>query len=55
MVLAHDILLHYYIVYTFLQSYIKIFQRSCIVVVVLVFYVHGKHLRSCRDGFKGVV
>ena len=26
---------------------------SCIVVVVVVallFYVHGKHLRSCRDG-----
>ena len=21
-----------------------------VVVVVLVFYVHGKHLRSCRDG-----
>ena len=25
------------------------FQDS-IVVVVLLFYVHGKHLRSCRDG-----
>ena len=25
--------------------------KSCIVVVVvLLFYVHGKHLRSCRDG-----
>ena len=23
---------------------------TCIVVVVLLFYVHGKHLRSCRDG-----
>ena len=22
----------------------------CVVVVVLLFYVHGKHLRSCRDG-----
>ena len=21
-----------------------------VVVVVLLFYVHGKHLRSCRDG-----
>ena len=21
-----------------------------LVVVVLLFYVHGKHLRSCRDG-----
>ena len=24
--------------------------RSCCIVVVLLFYVHGKHLRSCRDG-----
>ena len=24
--------------------------RSCVVVVALLFYVHGKHLRSCRDG-----
>ena len=25
--------------------------KCCIVVVVvLLFYVHGKHLRSCRDG-----
>ena len=23
---------------------------SCCIVVVLLFYVHGKHLRSCRDG-----
>ena len=22
----------------------------CVVVVALLFYVHGKHLRSCRDG-----
>ena len=21
-----------------------------VVVVVLLFYLHGKHLRSCRDG-----
>ena len=21
-----------------------------VVIVVLLFYVHGKHLRSCRDG-----
>ena len=21
-----------------------------VVVVVLLFYIHGKHLRSCRDG-----
>ena len=31
-------------------------QKYCLeelfvfVVVVLLFYVHGKHLRSCRDG-----
>ena len=23
---------------------------TVVVVVVLLFYVHGKHLRSCRDG-----
>ena len=23
---------------------------AVVVVVVLLFYVHGKHLRSCRDG-----
>ena len=26
------------------------FQSSVVVVVALLFYVHGKHLRSCRDG-----
>ena len=26
------------------------FTDSIVVVVVLLFYVHGKHLRSCRDG-----
>ena len=25
-------------------------KSHCAVVVVLLFYVHGKHLRSCRDG-----
>ena len=25
-------------------------SRRAIVVVVLLFYVHGKYLRSCRDG-----
>ena len=25
-------------------------SRYVVVVVVLLFYVHGKHLRSCRDG-----
>ena len=24
--------------------------RCCCIVVALLFYVHGKHLRSCRDG-----
>ena len=24
--------------------------EQLMVVVVLLFYVHGKHLRSCRDG-----
>ena len=23
---------------------------NLVVVVALLFYVHGKHLRSCRDG-----
>ena len=27
------------------EKYIKV-----VVVVALLFYVHGKHLRSCRDG-----
>ena len=31
-----------------------IFRDNCralvVVVVALLFYVHGKHLRSCRDG-----
>ena len=25
-------------------------EQNVVVVVVLLFYVHGKHLRSCRDG-----
>ena len=25
-------------------------EQLVVVVVVLLFYVHGKHLRSCRDG-----
>ena len=24
--------------------------KAVVVVVVLLFYVHGKHLRSCREG-----
>ena len=29
-----------------------LFDRRVVVVVavILLFYVHGKHLRSCRDG-----
>ena len=25
-------------------------ENNKVLVVVLLFYVHGKHLRSCRDG-----
>ena len=28
----------------------KTMSLYCCIVVVLLFYVHGKHLRSCRDG-----
>ena len=28
----------------------RVFCCCRFVVVVLLFYVHGKHLRSCRDG-----
>ena len=28
----------------------SLLSSSVVVVVVLLFYVHGKHLRSCRDG-----
>ena len=28
----------------------NIYQSPWITYVVLLFYVHGKHLRSCRDG-----
>ena len=24
-------------------------------IVALLFYVHGKHLRSCRDGIQGML
>ena len=40
-----------------LQTKFKVFKPSgseeedfLFVVVALLFYVHGKHLRSCRDG-----
>ena len=29
---------------------LRIRPQGIVVVVVLLFYVHGKHLRSCRDG-----
>ena len=29
---------------------LKTGQDGFVVVVALLFYVHGKHLRSCRDG-----
>ena len=32
------------------QNQIMILLSVVVVVVVLLFYVHGKHLRSCRDG-----
>ena len=28
----------------------KISSRALHCIVALLFYVHGKHLRSCRDG-----
>ena len=28
----------------------KLSYSVVVVVVALLFYVHGKHLRSCRDG-----
>ena len=28
----------------------NVYRSSLVVVVELLFYVHGKHLRSCRDG-----
>ena len=33
-----------------LRSGVKFFQKVVVVVVALLFYVHGKHLRSFRDG-----
>ena len=29
---------------------IPAYRELVVVVVVFLFYVHGKHLRSCRDG-----
>ena len=28
----------------------EVLAKHAVVVVDLLFYVHGKHLRSCRDG-----
>ena len=35
---------------TFHNWNIAFYGVVSVVVVVLLFYVHGKHLRSCRDG-----
>ena len=32
------------------KLYSLILEGFVVVVVALLFYVHGKHLRSCRDG-----
>ena len=38
--------------FTYLASkkMVEITCKIVVVVVALLFYVHGKHLRSCRDG-----
>ena len=49
----HNILTQNYLVLkTLLYALIelKVIYQKKVVVVVLLFYVHGKHLRSCRDG-----
>ena len=33
-----------------LDAKLSIIYVVVVVVVALLFYVHGKHLRSCRDG-----
>ena len=35
---------------TYLESVPICHEIHAVVVVVLLFYVHSKHLRSCRDG-----
>ena len=32
------------------QKFENKYMIKIVVVVVLLFYVHGKHLRSCREG-----
>ena len=29
---------------------VYLYDVKCVVVVALLFYIHSKHLRSCRDG-----
>ena len=29
---------------------VQLMVMAVVVVVALLFYIHGKHLRSCRDG-----
>ena len=36
--------------HSFLEHSVKYIGSHNVVVVALLFYVHGKHLRSCRDG-----
>ena len=52
-----SIRLRYTLLQTFSKQYFTLFimlLTNCVIVVVVVvallFYVHGKHLRSCRDG-----
>ena len=47
-VLLHIVHLNFNIFLTY--DVVSLNNRFVVVVVVLLFYVHGKHLRSCRDG-----
>ena len=44
--LAHD----FWSVDIFFTYFTTAYLEPVVVVVALLFYVHGKHLRSCRDG-----
>ena len=35
--------------YMYVTMYYRVPDKK-VIVVVLLFYVHGKHIRSCRDG-----
>ena len=37
-------------IFIFIRAIVQKYNLVHIVVVALLFYVHGKHLRSCRDG-----